>query len=130
MRRYRFVEDGMMIGRPETTTVIKQARQHFKLWNRVDMQNGSASDVQRYTHLMARSGELMFDGLREFLLDASEDKTCRDCQHHETHGEHNSFVFGGVKLCDGCKESWGAYVESFPTRFANVFPEIKNVMSV
>jgi hypothetical protein len=59
MRRYRFVEDGMMIGRPETTTVIKQARQHFKLWNRVDMQNGSASDVQRYTHLMARSGELM-----------------------------------------------------------------------
>jgi len=36
MRRYRFVEDGLMIGRPETDHVIAQTRQHVKLWNRVD----------------------------------------------------------------------------------------------
>ncbi|KAI4929641.1 Molybdenum cofactor sulfurase [Alternaria infectoria] len=128
MRRYRFIEDGMMIGRPETTAVITQARQQFKLWNRVDMQDGDAKDVERYNHLMARSDELMFDGLREFL-DASNDGTCKACQYRETHGGHTSFSFGGIKLCDGCKESWGAYVESFSARFADVFPEIKNVMT-
>ncbi|KAL1796601.1 hypothetical protein ACET3X_005141 [Alternaria dauci] len=31
MRRYRFVEDGMMIGLPKTTAVVKQARQKIKL---------------------------------------------------------------------------------------------------
>ncbi|KAI4629606.1 uncharacterized protein J4E87_002792 [Alternaria ethzedia] len=128
MRRYRFIEDGMMIGRPETTAVITQARQQFKLWNRVDMQDGDVKDVERYNHVVARSDELMFDGLREFL-DASNENTCKGCQHRETHGGQTSFSFGGIKLCDGCKESWGAYVESFSARFADVFPEIKNVMT-
>jgi hypothetical protein len=54
MRRYRFVEDGMMIGLPETSTVVKQARQNIKLWNRVDVENGNVQDVKRYNHLIAR----------------------------------------------------------------------------
>jgi hypothetical protein len=128
MRRYRFVEDGMMIGLPETSTVVKQARQNIKLWNRVDVENGNVQDVKRYNHLIARSDELMFDGLREFL-DANGEKTCEHCQHRETYGANTSFAFGGVQLCDGCKDLWGAYVESFPDRFADVFQEIKNVMT-
>jgi hypothetical protein len=56
MRRYRFVEDGLMIGKPETTAVVKQARQHFKLWNRVDAKYSSVQKVQRYNDLIARSG--------------------------------------------------------------------------
>lgn len=128
MRRYRFIEDGMMIGRPDTTTVITQACQQFKLWNRVDMQYGDAKDVERYNHLMVRSEELMLDGLREFL-DASNENTFKGCQHRETRGGYTSFAFGGVQLCEGCKESWGVYVASFSARFTDVFPEIKNVMS-
>ena len=93
------------------------------------MQDGDAKDVERYNHLMARSDELMFNGLCEFL-DASSENTCKGCQHRETHGAHTSFSFGGIKLCDGCKESWGAYIESFSARFADVFPEIKNVMTI
>ncbi|KAF7349846.1 Alpha-ionylideneethane synthase abl3 [Mycena venus] len=35
MRRYRFVEEGLTIGKPETNQVITQTRANFKLWNRV-----------------------------------------------------------------------------------------------
>jgi hypothetical protein len=129
MRRYRFVEDGLMIGRPETNTVVKQARQHFKLWNRVDANNSSIQDIQRYKDLIARSDELMFGGLRDFL-EQSNEKTCPDCQHRQFYGAETSRAFGGVQMCKKCKQEWGAYVESFPDRFAKVFPEVKSVMSV
>ena len=128
MRRYRFIEEGMIIGRPETSTVVEQARQNIKLWNRVDVKNDDVQDVQRYNHLTARGDELMFDGLRE-VLDTSGENICTDCQHRETYGANDLFAFGGVQLCDGCKEPWGAYVESFANRLADVFPEIKNVMA-
>jgi hypothetical protein len=129
MRRYRFVEDGLMIGRPETNTVVKQARQHFKLWNRVDANRSSIQDVQRYNDLIARSDELMFEGLCE-ILEQSDEKTCLDCQRRQSYGAETSHAFGGVQLCKMCQEKWGAYVESFPDRFAKVFPEVKTVMSV
>ncbi|TLD10184.1 hypothetical protein PgNI_05380 [Pyricularia grisea] len=38
MRRYRFVEEDMTIGKPETAAVVAQTRRNFKLWNRVDAQ--------------------------------------------------------------------------------------------
>jgi hypothetical protein len=129
MPRYRFVEDGLMIGGPETNTVVKQARQHLKLWNCFDANNNSIQDVQRYKDLIARSGTLMFEGLREFL-EQSDEKPCQDCQRRQSYGAETSHAFGGVQLCKKCREEWGAYVESFPDRFAKVFPEVKNVMSV
>lgn len=36
MRRYRFVDDALTIGNPETEQVVMDARAHVKLWNRVD----------------------------------------------------------------------------------------------
>lgn len=36
MRRYRFVEDDLRLGRVETRDVVALARQHVKLWNRLD----------------------------------------------------------------------------------------------
>jgi hypothetical protein len=38
MRRYRFVEEGLTLGRPEDQRVIAQTRNNFKLWNRIDEQ--------------------------------------------------------------------------------------------
>lgn len=35
MQRYRFVEEGLTIGRQENKQVVDQTRQHFKLWNRL-----------------------------------------------------------------------------------------------
>ncbi|CAE7187594.1 hypothetical protein PTNB73_06730 [Pyrenophora teres f. teres] len=122
MRRYRFVEEGLTIGRPETETVVKQARQHLKLWNRVDAEKCNFRDFERYKDLTARSNELMFSGLRDFL-DASSEESCEDCQQRQTYGAENSYAFGGVQLCSKCKELWGAYVRSFPDRLNSVFPE-------
>ncbi|KAL8351287.1 hypothetical protein RB598_006188 [Gaeumannomyces tritici] len=36
MRRYRFVEEGLTIGRAETDVVVAETRRNVKLWNRVD----------------------------------------------------------------------------------------------
>ncbi|TLS25786.1 hypothetical protein PpBr36_06879 [Pyricularia pennisetigena] len=43
MRRYRFVEEDLTIGKPETAAVVAQTRRNFKLWNRVDAQGSVAS---------------------------------------------------------------------------------------
>ena len=123
MRRYRFVEENLTIGKPETDHVIDQTRRNFKLWNRVVTNSKSAQDIQRYTDLKARSEELMFPGLAEFL-EASEDGACVHCQYRESYGAEARHRFGGVELCEKCKESWRCYVDSFPTRAAKVFPEI------
>ncbi|MGW3635424.1 hypothetical protein ACWD7F_35700 [Streptomyces sp. NPDC005122] len=37
MRRYRFVEDGLTIGTPETSEVVRAARANVKLWYRSDV---------------------------------------------------------------------------------------------
>lgn len=38
MRRYRFVEEDLTVGKPETAAVVAETRRNFKLWNRVDAQ--------------------------------------------------------------------------------------------
>jgi Ni,Fe-hydrogenase I large subunit len=123
MRRYRFVEDALTIGHPETTSVIKQTRQHFKLWNRVDLHHASVQDIQRYREITARSEELMFDGLKAFL-DAGLEKSCLECKPC---AKDTEFAFGGVQLCDACRGVWGEWVEQFPERFRRVFPEVGDV---
>ncbi|KAL6173912.1 Molybdenum cofactor sulfurase [Exserohilum turcicum] len=128
MRRYRFVEEGLTIGKPETVTVVKQARQHVKLWNRVGAQNsGSARDVQRYKDLVARKDELMFDGLGDFL-DENNQITCRECLRQTDCAEKTLYAFGGVQLCGPCRDAWGAYVNAFPERLATVFPEVATML--
>jgi hypothetical protein len=127
MRRYRFVEEDLTIGTPETTHVVAQTRRNFKLWNRVDASRHSAcaSDtVQRYRDLVAsHSHDLMFPGLAS-LLEAAGDGHCDHCLYRDSYGAETTHCFGGVQLCDDCKASWLAYLESFPERAAKVFPEI------
>lgn len=122
MRRYRFVEDNMTIGSPETEHVLSQTRQNFKLWHRVDA-NRSAQNTQRYTDLLARSHELMFDGLAEFL-ETSDNGHCDRCHYRDSYGAEADHQFGGVGLCDDCRTRWGSYLESFPTRATKAFPEL------
>jgi hypothetical protein len=123
MRRYRFVEDGLVIGRPETLTVVKQARAKFKLWNRVDAQDSEVEGVDHYTAMTARSDELVFDGLSGYL-EASKNVTCQECQEHQSCKEDTLYGLGGVRLCDECRDEWGAHIDTFPNRFASVFPEV------
>jgi hypothetical protein len=138
MRRYRFVQEGLTIGKAETDQVIDQTRRNVKLWSRVEANagtstsmerdhtsnsNANSASTERYREVMARGDELMFPGLAAFL-DPSENECCKYCHFRESYGAEGRHRFGGVELCERCKETWRWYLESFPVRAANVFPEI------
>lgn len=123
MRRYRFVEDGLTIGNSETEDVVVATRSNFKLWNRIDS-NAKYVEDARYTEVLAQSDRLMFPGLVDLLENANKGQ-CHYCHYRLSYGAQASGQFGGVKLCDRAKEEWCQYVEDFPSRAAEVFPEIK-----
>ncbi|KAK3356499.1 hypothetical protein B0T25DRAFT_497092 [Lasiosphaeria hispida] len=122
MRRYRFVEDGLVIGKPDTDHVVKQTRLHFKLWNRIDSTHEYHAESARYLDALGRSDRLMFTGLVGLLENAAE--KCTHCQYRQSYGAEGVGGFGGVKLCDPCHEDWQTFVESFPQRASATFPEI------
>ncbi|KAF5352160.1 hypothetical protein D9758_009192 [Tetrapyrgos nigripes] len=124
MRRYRFVEDDLIICKPETDHVVDQTRHNYKLWNRVDAGENSKTvqGLQRYRNLISRSDELMFTGLADFL-ETGGDGVCDRCQYRASYGAESNYRFGGVELCVECKAKWRDYLESFPERAAKVFPE-------
>jgi hypothetical protein len=130
MRRYRFVEDDLMIGRPETEEVVVQTRQNVKLWNRVDateMQSASAQSA-RYKKVIAGSNTLLIEGLAD-MLEGGNEGFCGKCAHRYelSYGAQASEQFGGVELCVGCKEEWRSYLETLPARAAKVFPILEKV---
>ena len=122
MRRYRFVEDGLVIGKAETTAVVKETRQNVKLWNRVDATGEYNSDDVQFSDAIAQSDRVMFTGLSE-LLDGDDSK-CHDCEYRTSYGAKGLKSFGGVELCMLCREDWRLYIESLPQRAAEVFPEL------
>lgn len=127
MRRYRFVEDGLALGKPETEQVVSDARKHVKLWNRVDMDVGLAAD-DRYAAVVARKDELLFPGLAE-MLEQGEKGHCKDCLYPGVYGVQAAGQFGGVRLCDGCKAEWGDYMGSIFTRAVEAFPELRSFLA-
>ncbi|KAJ7691576.1 hypothetical protein B0H17DRAFT_557715 [Mycena rosella] len=126
MRRYRFVDEGLTIGKPETEHVVTQTRANFKLWNRVDanrVKEVGEQDIQRYRDVLARSDELMFRGLAEALQTAG-DGHCDTCRYRASYGAEVTHRFGGVELCERCRAEWRDFLERFPERAAQVFPEL------
>ncbi|KAL3419229.1 ABA 3 protein [Phlyctema vagabunda] len=128
MRRYRFVEDDLTIGIPETDDIVSQARCNVKLWNRMDTDGEKAKDLQRYKDVMARSDILMYPGLAESL--DNEDNPCSDCRFRETYGAESRHQFGGVEICHACKEEWRAYFDILLERAAKAFPELASVLKL
>ena len=122
MRRYRFVDDGLTIGKPETEEVIWNARQHVKLWNRVDLHPGLVDDG-RYATATARGEELLFPGLFE-LLQGSEEGHCNDCTFRVVYGAEASGQFGGAEICKTCKLGWQKYLGTIMARTAEAFPSL------
>jgi len=122
MRRYRFVDDGLTIGKPETEAIIGNAREHVKLWNRVDLHPGLVDD-DRYATVAARGDELLFPGLLE-LLDRSAEGHCDDCIFRVVYGAETSGKFGGAELCRACTLEWQEYLASIIERAAAAFPPL------
>ncbi|GLZ00444.1 hypothetical protein [Actinoplanes sp. NBRC 103695] len=120
MRRYRFTEEGLTIGRPETDQVVTQTRHNVKLWNRIDATDRSVHDA-RYAGVLARSDRLMFPGLPD-MLEKAHEPHCDRCRYRVSYGAEGAGSFGGVGLCDECRQEWQDYITSFPARAAEVFP--------
>ena len=127
MRRYRFIEDGLMIGKPETSEVVRQTRDNVKLWNRIDAttEDGEAA---RYLKVTSQSDKLMFPGLAE-MLENSNKGHCNRCHYRSSYGAKTSGQFGGVELCSNCRLEWQGYVESFAARATEVFPVLYSQLS-
>ncbi|KAG9249734.1 uncharacterized protein F5Z01DRAFT_668409 [Emericellopsis atlantica] len=124
-RRYRFVEDGLRIGKPETEQVVELTRANFKLWNRVEETAAQLKYDGRYADFVAQSDKLMFDGFCD-LLQRSGSRECVNCTFIVTGTTKDIRQFGGIQLCRPCKEKWGLSMAEFPERFKTAFPETQN----
>ena len=126
MRRYRFVEEGLAIGKPETGDVVAQTREHFKLWNRVDLAEEPRAGTASYADAIRQSRRLLFAGLGELLQRQEPDRErCGRCVYRMSYGAELIEHFGGVELCDGCRKGWQVYIESLPQRAMAAFPELR-----
>lgn len=128
MRRYRFVEEDLTVGREEDAGVVDQTRKNYKLWNRIDANNIHATqadeaNLERYRRVIANCEELLIPGLAEYLETGGEGH-CDTCQYRVSYGAETTHRFGGVQLCESCKPQWREFLLSFPGRAAKVFPEL------
>ncbi|KAK4444024.1 hypothetical protein QBC34DRAFT_475985 [Podospora aff. communis PSN243] len=122
MRRYRYVEDGMIIGKLEDEEVVEQTRQKYKLWHRVDHRDDYDPNEERYQHVLANKHTLLYSGLAEEL--ENDVRHCDKCIYQDTYGATYINEFGGVKLCRECTNAYVKYSESLPERAAAAFPEL------
>lgn len=126
MRRYRFVEEGLTLGKPDTKNVIAQTRGNVKLWNRLDEQEGMKEQrlqsLDQYRLVLEGEEFLLFSGLGAMLKEADQ-TLCSKCEYREIYGAPRDHTFGGVFLCAGCQQEWVEYVESVLERMTEAFPE-------
>lgn len=142
MRRYRFVEDNLSLGLGFTSDVAAQARQHLKLWNRLDAPPTAATDqnqdqshhdgagkqeapahCDRYQSLVRdRAEELLFPGLAD-ILERAGTPHCDRCRR-ASYGAEGVHGFGSVQLCPGCRAVWRGYVELLPERAKEVYQDL------
>ncbi|KAK6500080.1 hypothetical protein TWF481_010438 [Arthrobotrys musiformis] len=125
MRRYRFIEDGLTIGKVETPSVVSGTRKNVNLWYRVEP-NTQAAKKDRYTAWIAQKERLMYDGLAE-CLERPDSAQCQDCIRRTSYGAEDIYQFGGVILCSKCKQQWIDFTRSLPARAAKAFPELKEL---
>lgn len=117
MRRYRYIEDGLVIGKPETEEVIAAARKNTKLWYRVDAPADSNPAARRTEEAVAGVSQLLYRGLAEELLRPEEQK-CARCTRRAVYGARAAKQFGGVELCTECKDTYRAYIHTAWTRWS------------
>lgn len=131
MRRYRFVEEGLAVGRPETEEVVAQTRRNFKLWNRVDLRGEVRDDGASYRDAIKQERRVLFEGLAELLeLQEKDRERCGDCRYRTSYGAEAIGQFGGVELCEGCRKAWAEYIRSLPRRAADAFPELRSTQLI
>ncbi|PPJ54398.1 hypothetical protein CBER1_07760 [Cercospora berteroae] len=138
MRRYRFVEEGLRIGREEDESVRGLARRNEKLWwrrreggrgeRRMGKQGGGVGleeGRKRFEGYVQRQDELFFDGFVEMMEEGKgrEDDVAGCCagEGGETAGRS---AFGARILSEAEREGWRQYAPGFNDRLKRAFPEV------
>ncbi|MFG2286720.1 hypothetical protein ACGFOU_11775 [Streptomyces sp. NPDC048595] len=119
MRRYRFAEDRLTVGMPETEHVVHQTRQNYKLWFRSEACAGSPQGPS-YQDVTAQEERLLFPGFLD-VLERSGTPRCGRCRYRHAYGAEAWGTFGGVELCDSCRAGWHTYLANFTERAEQVF---------
>ncbi|MCI3273924.1 hypothetical protein [Streptomyces cylindrosporus] len=115
MRRYRFVEDGLMVGKPETSDVVAGARHNAKLWYRFEAETTPPTGKERYEAVMDQADRVLFPGMAQMLNRPDRDK-CPRCRRRDSYGAEAAGQFGGVELCEACRSRWGDHLRTFSAR--------------
>jgi hypothetical protein len=115
MRRYRFIEDDMMIGRPENAQVVDETRHNVKLWYRIEGTHQTAPNLERYQAVLDDSARLLFPGMKEMLARSLEER-CGDCRRRSFYAAKAMGEFAGVELCERCRFTWREYLLGFRDR--------------
>ncbi|MFB7601006.1 hypothetical protein [Streptomyces sp. NPDC056160] len=118
MRRYRFVEDGMTIGTPETSAVVRATRANVKLWYRNDVRQKPSGRPAATGQRTVATVQNMLSPELAAALECSPEEACARCTRRETYGATSEGQFGGVVPCDECREEWRRYVSSSWDRHA------------
>lgn len=129
MDRYRFVEEGLSMGKgvDDVETRIEDARDKIKLWNRVELRESSVKkDGGLCEMLKEKRGDLMFDGLEEYLRREQDEYCSRCCYQNLNMAGSSTQRFSGVELCRDCKDEWRSYLETLHIRAGRVFPELNS----
>ncbi|MCC2280660.1 hypothetical protein LKL35_35450 [Streptomyces sp. ET3-23] len=123
MRRYRFVENGLVVGLPESEGTVAAASQNVKLWHHLAPGSSQAGETEvagsYYRTVMAGERKWLFPGLAN-LLGQSNAARCPSCRPPEAHRAEETAGFGGMRLCNGCRSEWDAYLRDFPSRLKEV----------
>lgn len=115
MHRYRFVEEELTIGQPETAPVVSQASHHVKLWYRFATHDAPPTRDPLYEAAMTQRNRLLFPGFEQMLTRPDEQK-CPHCIRRSSYGAKEMGYFGGVALCPTCRTRWQAYFLAIPDR--------------
>jgi len=150
MRRYRYVEDGLVIGKPETKEVVEKARENIKLCkclptylptylpylppefllrlvNHKNQNSGYRVEAGAAYQDQATRFTRVLENKKKLLfpglaeLLVEDVKRCDQCVYRLTYGVYEMGGFGRVKLCEGCRDEWRKYAETLPQRAAAAF---------
>ncbi|KAF2844548.1 hypothetical protein T440DRAFT_376588, partial [Plenodomus tracheiphilus IPT5] len=106
MRRYRFVEEDLTIGRPADHDLERRAKQREKLWYRP--KERELFNPAQFEGFRLPRAELMFEGLAEMLRPGAG-RDCPQCRPSSDPELGEGSRFGGTILCQQCQNQWRDY---------------------
>ncbi|CZT15508.1 uncharacterized protein RCC_01366 [Ramularia collo-cygni] len=122
MRRYRFCEEGLMIGKAEDESVILAAKNNQKLWHRLDRDEVKFYEgQQRFERIMEMEDKLLFRGFADILRDAA--RVDSPAEPASSPAEENGF--GGSLSNEAASQEWRTWALGLQARVAHAFPEVK-----